>query len=439
MPNLRGYQQEAVRKTLAAVRNGRKSVCIVSPPGSGKTRIGIVAALTIAGQLGRPSRVLAIAHRAELIKQLWADLRESGVEAGIIAPYARRTNHVVQVASVQTLVAAGAVPDADVVLWDECHHAVAPSYLEIYEMLIRGGAIHIGLTATPARADGTGLAKIYKTLVVAAQRKTLIKQGYLVPTEVLSPRRLLVEGLADIPVKLWELHAKGTRTVVFARSLEDARRITAEFAARGWPTGCVDGDMHWKVRAKVIKRFVTGRTMVMVNCRILTEGFNLPAIDTVVLACHVGHASQYLQMVGRAGRPREGKKRALCLDLVGNWKMHGLPDENRKFELKGRPIRLDERGNIMRRCRRCSRMWRTTVSKTCPHCGHLSGQRNRRTKYLSERLTKASKKEMEGKRQNYYDYLWDHAHNMGYDQEYIERKFARKFGVSCRGMRRSPK
>lgn len=435
MPGLRKYQNEAVSKTLSHVRNGRRSVCIVSPPGSGKTRMGIVAALQVAAELRRPTKVLCIAHRAELIRQLQSDLAECNVEAGIIAPWARRTNHVVQVASVQSLDASD-LPQADVVLWDECHHVVADSYYKIFQQLSRS-AIHIGLTATPDRYDGKGLYCAYKSLVVAAQRKNLIRQGYLVPTDVLSPRRMLTEGLADIPVKLWERHAKGTRTIVFARNVDDAKRIAAEFAKRGWPAAYVEGDMNWKVRKTIIDRFREGRTMVMVNCQILTEGFNLPCIDTVVLARPIGHPSLYLQMVGRAGRPYKGKKRALCLDLVGNWKMHGLPDERRRFALNGKPIALAEKGKVLRRCKRCSRMWRTTVSKTCPYCRHTSAKRRTKTKYLSERLTKASKKQMDEKRQNYFDQLWDHRRNMGYDMAWVERKFVRRFGVSCQGMRRS--
>ena len=417
-------------------------MCIVSPPGSGKTRMGIVPALTVASwkrNQGRPGSVVAIAHREELIRQLRDDLAECGVQAGVIAPWERRTNHIVQVASIQTLVASGQLPPGDVVLWDECHHAVADSYIEVHNEFSRRGAFHIGLTATPERSDGTGLIQIYKTLIVAAQRRQLIKKGYLVPTEVLSPKRVLVDGVADVPVKLWERHARGTRTVVFARTVESARQIHGEFAARGWSTGYVDGEMDPKVRAAIIRRFIEGKILVMVNCRILTEGFNLPSIETVVLALPVGHASLYLQMVGRAGRTAPGKTKALCLDLVGNWKMHGLPDENRSFHLKGRAIGLDEKGKVMRRCRRCSRMWRTSVSKTCPYCQHSGGQRARRTRYLSEKLSKASKKTLDTARQSYFDYLCDHARNMGHDQSWIAQKFQRRFGVSCSGMRRTPK
>jgi superfamily II DNA or RNA helicase len=296
------------------------------------------------------------------------------------------------------------------------------------------GAFHIGATASPERSDGVGLYPTYKHIIVAAQRQQLIKQGYLVPTHVLAPSRVLRSAVADIPVKLWEKYARGSRTIVFARDTEHARSITAEFAALGWPTGYVDGDMPANVRRNVIGRFIDGRTMILVNCKILTEGFNLPAIDTVVLACNVGHDGLFMQMVGRAGRIAPGKKFATCLDLCGNYHVHGLPDENRKFSLRGRAVQLASTGVPMRRCVNCSKTWRSS-SATCPKCGARIRPSRKAMQYLSERLAKVNPAKLARARQERFNELWDHARVTGRDREWIEQRFRAQFGVSCAGMR----
>jgi superfamily II DNA or RNA helicase len=437
----REYQVRTIGKVLEAEKRGSPSVCIVAPPGSGKTYMMVYPALAIAarrGQNNRAGAVVAVAHRIELVTQLADAIRECGVDCGIIAQGYPRTNHIVQVCSIQSLISQGALPPATVCVFDECHHAVAPSYNEIYRAYTRMGAFQIGGTASPERSDGVGLYPTYRKIIVAGQRQKLIKQGYLVPTTVMSPRRILRRGVADIPVRLWERHARGTRTIVFAADTAHGREMTAEFQQRGWPTGYVDGDLHPKVREEVIQRFVDGRTMVLVNIRILTEGFNLPAIQTVVLACPVGHAGLYLQMVGRAGRPDKGKKEGLCLDLCGNWHVHGLPDDSRKFQLRGRPVQLEKTSYNPRKCPRCDKVWRSACS-TCPHCGIAKPRTRRALKKMSESLIKANPRKAARTRQNRYNELWDMATVRGMKGkqrlDWIEKKFRARFGMTCAHMK----
>lgn len=433
----RAYQRRTIKQVLQHEASGHKSVVVVGPTGSGKTYMMVYPALAIAAKRGvgdRAGAVVALAHRQELITQLQASIRACGVESGIIAPGYPQTDHLVQCASVQTLIARGVFPPATVCIWDECHHAVAPSYHDVHVGYSRMGAFHIGGTASPERSDGIGLYPTYRHIIVAAQRQTLIRQGFLVPTHVLAPRRLLRGAVADVPVKLWEKYTPATRTVVFARDRDHAREITAEFAARGWPTGYVDGDMPPGTRRDVIDGFRSGRIMIMVNCKILTEGFDLPAIDTVVLACNVGHDGLYMQMVGRAGRIAPGKKHATCLDLCGNYLVHGLPDENRKFKLKGRAVRLAPVNRPLRRCVKCCKSWRSS-SSCCPHCGARKPATRKAMQYLSERITKVNPAKLERVRQERFNWLWDHARVTGRGFDWIEQKFRADFGVSAENMR----
>ncbi len=434
----RQYQQQTIKSVLDHARKKHPSVCVVAPTGTGKTYMMVVPALTVAswrGMNNRAGAVIAIAHRRELIVQLYDAIVECGVQAGIIAPGYPRTDHLVQVASVQTLIARKELPPAVVCLWDECHHAVAPGYNEVFQAYTRMGVFHIGGTATPERGDAVGLHPTYRHIVVAGQRQKLIKQGYLVPTEVIAPRKMLRKGVADIPVKVWEKYTPNTRTIVFCRDTDHGKSVTAEFAARGWPTGYVDGEMDPKVRDLTIERFCQGKILVMVNCRILTEGFNLPEIGTVVLACPVGHVSLYLQMTGRAGRKAPNKKKGVCLDLCGNWRAHGFPDDNRKFKLKGRPIQLAVAANAPKRiCPGCKTAWRSHKA-SCPRCGIRKPRTRGELKVMSERLVKLNSAKVRREQQEYFNICYDQARLNKKGMAWIERKFRAKFGISCADMK----
>jgi DNA repair protein RadD len=153
---LRDYQVSAVEQLRAAfgvLEADRRRVLLVSPVGSGKTRLGAEIARLKVKNWGK--KVLWIAHRTELIDQAASALTACGLSVGAIAagsslppqPFAP-----VQVASIQTLAARGRVPEADMVIWDEAHHASAKTYADLFAQY--AAAQHVGLTATPERADG---------------------------------------------------------------------------------------------------------------------------------------------------------------------------------------------------------------------------------------------------------------------------------------------
>src|SRR5258707_10019727 len=176
---LRPYQVDALERLREAWRHGVRRLLLVAPTGSGKT---VCAAGVIAGAVRRGKTVVFLAHRSELINQCYAKLRDAGLAAsdlGVIQAQDRRRNPGarVQVASIATLARRPHRPPADIVITDEAHRALAASYVKIAEYYPT--ATHLGLTATPYRADGRGLGDAYDEIVVVTSPRELIAGGDL--------------------------------------------------------------------------------------------------------------------------------------------------------------------------------------------------------------------------------------------------------------------
>lgn len=380
---LRDYQQRAVDAVVTAVRQGKRRPLVVAPTGAGKTRIGseLVVLSTRRGK-----RVLWVAHRTELLAQAVASLMLEGIHPGVIAPQSivdairsavpgwyPPSNPLVYCASIQTLLARvndfDGLPDFDLVILDEGHHYVSPEWGAVARKLQR--AVIVGLTATPERGDGLGLDALYDCLIPVAQPRDLIALGHLVPVDVWGPPNVQQGALACDPVRAWIDHpqAHGRRTIVFCASIEHAQQLAQRWQAAGYAAECVDGEMPADDRRCALERFARGRTTVLTNVFVLTEGFDLPAIEVVVLARGFSAQGTFIQAVGRAMRTAKGKDRALLLDLVGAVFKHGLPHYDRDYTLEG-AIRTakSEKLEAIRQCRKCGAVF---VSRTtaCPRCG----------------------------------------------------------------------
>ena len=206
-------------------------------------------------------------------------LEALGLRVGMILAGARADDAAeVQLASVQTITARQAVPPADLLVWDEAHHCAAETYRAIAARY--PDAWHLGLTATPMRADGAGLGDAFDALVVGATVAELTRDGYLAPCDALAPVAE-VKGIAQDPVEAVRAHAPDRRVVVFQRSVEYSR----DCCARGGPRWAhVDGKTPAGERAATLERFARGELDVLSNVFVLTEGWDCPAADVVVLA-----------------------------------------------------------------------------------------------------------------------------------------------------------
>lgn len=362
---LRPVQERAIDAVRMSMRRVRR-VLLCAPTGFGKTA---AASELIRRSVSRGRRVLFIVHRREIVRDTARRLAAIGVATAVVmADEPAPANEPVLVCSIQTLHARKHRPPADLIIWDECHHCAARTYREIASHY--PDAYHLGLTATPERADGTGLSDMFDKLVVGATTAELVNAGLLAPCDVVGSATR-EKSLADDPLAAWQRHAAGRRTIVFATNVAHGESIRDAFVAAGIPTGFVCGATPMRERDATLDQFARGDVLVLVNVYVLTEGFDAPATEVCLLARGCGSAATFLQMVGRVLRTAPGKTRALLIDLCGSYVQHGLPTDEREFSLEGKPISTKLPPLAIRQCPECAAAFRPTAPPAmCPACGY---------------------------------------------------------------------
>lgn len=354
---------------------------LVGPCGSGKTQMGV----EIARRLN--ARVLWIAHRRELIDQAYKALAKRGLSVGVIMAGEPSNSFArFQVASVQTL-NRRAMPPCDLVVIDECHRATADSYRDVLDLPVPT----IGLTATPFRLDGKPLSDMFDEIVVAAQVRDLIEQGWLHEPIVYSwgqpdlSRVKVTAGeynMAQVDravnrptligniVREWRRRADGKRTVCFAVNVKHSMRIVEAFRGAGVSAEHLDGGMSADQRDAILARLASGETLVVSNCMVLTEGWDLPALECCIAARPTESLNLHIQMIGRVVRAAEGKSGAIVLDHAGNHHRHGPITRRLEYSLGG-TVRVAVGEPLgMRRCPACQLMCEMTATQ-CPECGEV--------------------------------------------------------------------
>lgn len=358
---LRPYQQEAIARTLAAEARGVRSQLGVAATGMGKTCI--VAALA----RDRGGRALILAHRDELVTQAAEKVMDwwPGVDVGIVKAGENGIHAHVVVASVQTLsrpkrleqfvgAYSGAglieVDPLQLVVVDEAHHATADTYQRILEGLRAGqpdGPLLLGVTATPDRGDGKGLDDLFAEVVWSYDILWGIEQGYLsdvrglrIVIDDLDLSRVKVRGgdydagaagsamhdagAPEVLVKAWKEHASDRRTLVFVPTVALAEEVADAFAAAGVAAGWVCGATPGEDRREILYDYSTGRIQLLVNVGVLTEGYDEPRTDCIVMARPTKSRALFTQCVGRGTRKHPEKADCLVLDVVGATAQHSL-------------------------------------------------------------------------------------------------------------------
>jgi superfamily II DNA or RNA helicase len=366
---LRDYQVAAIDQVRDAFRRGTKRVCLVAPTGAGKTTI---AAEMIRLTVERGGRVLFLAHRKELIDQCAERLDQFGIDLGVIKAGTIRAKRsaAVQVASVQTLVNRE-LPPATLIIPDECHRSIGPTQFKIISSY--PDARVVGLTATPVRLDGRGLGEMYQELVVAARVSELVQRGVLIRPRVYAPVKPDLAGVAstagdynqaalgaamDKPklvgdiVEHWLRLAHGRKTVVFASSVEHSMHISEAFRNVGIAAQHLDGATETTRRVQILKDLSEGALTVVSNVNVLSEGWDCPSVECIVLARPTQSMGMYLQMVGRGVRSAPGKREAIVLDHAGCTLSHGLATDDRAWSLTS-PKRRPSEAMPLKNCPAC--------------------------------------------------------------------------------------
>lgn len=359
----RPFQERAMTACGAEFRSGKQGVVLVSPTGSGKTCMG---AMMVARLVAQGKRVAWGAHRVELVEQAAETLRSFGLPVGLRG---LSQSAPVQLGMFQQWSSRKEAPDADWAIFDECHHlADKNGWTDIQRAYRARNTKAIGLTATPARADGQALPE-FDAIVVAAQISELQALGLLVPLRIKSPHQTLsTKHIARTPAEAYELYALGRSTVVFAPHVKAAQSYLDDFNHRGVSCALVTGAMPFDKRQAALYAFGTGAIQVLVNVNVLTEGWDCPRCSCIIIARGCGSQGLWIQMTGRALRPFDGKLDALLLDLRGLTHLHGRPDEDRAYFLDGDGIRLARsRTCAERSCKVCGAP--LGDGSTCLECG----------------------------------------------------------------------
>jgi DNA repair protein RadD len=412
--DLRPYQVSVYDDARALVQAGSRSILIQSPTGSGKTVL-VAKMLDSAAQKGY--RAWFNVHRRELVKQsVLTFTQATGREVGIVAAGFPGNRHLpIQICSIGTLrQRRKLLPDPNLIVWDEAHHSAAASWEEIHEAY--PNAVHIGVSATPERLDGRGLGKYFKELIVGPSVAWLIEQGYLSRYKLYAPSQ---PDLSDVHTIAGDYNKKelnaamnrsavvgdvighyrrlanGKRMIVFAWSIEASIDIAAKFNAAGIKAEHVDGKTDDHTRDVAMERFKSGETKVLTNVDLFGEGIDVPAMEAVALLRPTQSLALYLQQVGRALRPFEGKEHALILDHAGNCTRFGLPDDERTWTLEGRKKgRAGEYATPIRQCHQCFAVV-SAARDACPYCGAKFVAQSREIEQIEGELAEVEIKRIE--------------------------------------------
>lgn len=394
---LRKFQSDGkaeIRQAFHRVRN----VIYQAGTGSGKT---VVASSIITDAVAKGTVVWFVAHRRELIEQASRTLHECGVNNGIIMAGYRYHPHLrVQVCSIDTLRERLIKNDKLVVSYppqliviDEAHRSLSPSYRNLLDKFPR--AFLLGLSATPIRSDGRGLGHIYDEMVQAPSVAELIELGWLVKPKYFTGATADMKGVSlndydyaagerevrmntaqlrgDV-VEQWLKHGDNRKTIVFASGVKHSIALKEDFEAAGVDAIHIDGHTPSNERMDLIEEFRrSDKHKILCNCSIVTEGFDVPEVGCIAIACPTKIISKYLQMGGRCLRPAEGKTDCIIIDHGSNIQRHGFLEDPIPWALdsEGRitdkiPEAREHLSQIFE-CHECGCEFSGQVR--CPECG----------------------------------------------------------------------
>ncbi|MFV9733979.1 DEAD/DEAH box helicase [Ligilactobacillus salivarius] len=342
---LRPYQETARQKVQEEWEEGKKRTLLVLPTGTGKT---IVFSKIIEDRVKKGERVLVIAHRGELLEQASDKLYKStGLKTA--TEKAEQTSlgsfYRVVVGSVQTLQREKRLnqfpPEYfDTIVIDEAHHAISDGYQRVLQHFEDANVL--GVTATPDRGDMRNLGSYFESLAYEYSLPEAIKSGYLSPIKALTiPLKL---DLSNVKQQAGDFSTKdlGTaldpyleqiaeemkkqclnrKTVVFLPLVKTSQKFRDILNKHGFKAAEVNGEST--DREQVLKDYEEGKYNVLCNSMLLTEGWDCPSVDCVIVLRPTKVRALYSQMVGRGTRLAPGKKELLLLDFLWHTERHEL-------------------------------------------------------------------------------------------------------------------
>lgn len=342
---LRPYQKEANQKIKEEWASGVNRTLLVLPTGLGKT---VTFSDLTKDLVSQGERVLIMAHRGELLEQAADKLyKVTGLRAAVekADQTAKNSFYSVTIGSVQTLMREKRLEQFpkdyyDTIIVDEAHHVLASSYQKVFSYFDQAKVL--GVTATADRTDKKNLGEFFETLAYEYTLPDAIKNKYLSPMKALTiPLKIDLTGvsmsagdfkasevgsaldpylyqIADEMIK----HCRDRKTVVFLPLVATSKKFRDILNEKGFKAAEVNGES--KDRAEVLKDFDDGKYNVLCNSMLLTEGWDSPEVDCVIMLRPTKSRPLYVQCIGRGLRLAQGKEDCLILDFLWHTERHEL-------------------------------------------------------------------------------------------------------------------
>ena len=368
--NLRDYQSDILRKTIAAFKQGYCRPLVVAPCGAGKSYIFAEMVRRTRGE------VLVLTHRQELKQQHEELLRNLGIVNARVAMIMTEANRL------------GKYPKPALIVTDEAHLSRSNSWVKVLEYY---NTFVVGFTATPIRLDGKPLGDIYDTLIEGVDVKWLIENQRLAPYEYYAPSVVDTSGLRTVcgdyvvsdleqlmneraiygnVIEAYRRFAPGERSIAYCVSVNHAIRTAESFNSAGIRAEVLSAGTPTMQRKTIMDNFRAGKITVLCNVGIISEGISIDEVTCCMLLRPTESIALGIQQMMRCMRYLPGKT-AKIIDFVGNYLRVGLPDDDREWSLDtpiSRKKITDENGNFYIRC--CPECFLTfPTAPMCPYCG----------------------------------------------------------------------
>jgi superfamily II DNA or RNA helicase len=392
---LRPYQMKAINKINMSTN---KSILLVAPCGAGKT-IMMVA-------LAKSSPSLFLVHRNELKVNLEETLKKHGVY----------NSRVFMVQTLRNQIKKGNVTfKPELIITDEAHHCLASSYKKVYEYF--STCKNIGVTATPTRLDGTGLGEIYQELIDTVTVEYLVNNKYLsnyryfslpvinredlevvngeFTTKSINAVYEKTETAFDTILHNYRLYGESRKAICYCANIELSKQVSTMFRQNNINSHHVGAETPKQERDDIMRDFKSGLVTILCNVDIVSEGFDVPECDVVILLRPTMSLSLHIQQSMRCMRPN-GDSVAIILDHVGNYTKHGTPLTPQDWSLERNKPKVN---TGLKECGSCYMVYthlgidtdaftkalphfKINNSNLCPFCGYVQPIKERKIKEL---------------------------------------------------------
>jgi superfamily II DNA or RNA helicase len=376
---LRPYQEKALDQIRRLYSTGTKHVLLHMATGAGKT---VIFSTVMKGVQAKGNKCVLAVRGRELVDNASQRLLREGVEHGVMMANHKGWDPLlpIQVCSIDTLTARRnkmELPKADLMVIDEAHFAISPSFRWFINHYRESGAFSLSVTATPHVKQG--LRHLADEVVYPITIKELIDQGYLVPPKYFAPpsginlnnvridNRTGDYNISDLSKEVEKAHVTGDiithyrkladsrPAVLFACDVNHSKSMVAELNASGIPSLHIDANTPDDERKFALRSLEDGSIKIVSNVGILCTGVDMPYVSAIILARPTKSYNLFIQQIGRGTRPYQQKSNFIVLDHADNINEHGLIEYEKLCSLDGKSIENVRPQNVT--CKVCYHVW----------------------------------------------------------------------------------